>query len=265
MNTPQQATSLSAEDRVSLIASLALPDSLATANALETTRGDHRTDLSKDSAVLDEGSIIAFTANVSADHAEAALNTALLAQLNSDKLYNRFDPNQIMAWYRNYQKVLGICGWTMQDFQFQDYKASGSSFTIDKAIADLVASFLPAQQVKVVKAALDALKNLSSDDPWYKVWDSSTHNASGGNFQIAMASDDDGAPNSLVLKVSAYSFQTSQTTTRFLWTTYNASDTTLNYAMQAMTLNEKIYDQVAETIAKKIGKAAKEKIHELDI
>lgn len=265
MNTPQHTDTLSSEDRVSLITSLALPDSPAEVKKQKASLNGQLSDPSKDSAALDGGSIIAFTTNVSAHHAEAALNTVLLAQLNSDKLFNRFDPNQIMAWYRNYQKVLGVCGWTMQEFQFQDYKASGSSFTIDKAIADLVASFLPEQQVKVVKAALDALSNLSSDDPWYKVWDSSTHNAAGGNFQVAMASDNKGAANSLVLKVSAYSFQTSQTTTRFLWTNYNASDTTLNYAMQVITLNEKVYDQVAATITKKLGKAAEDNIAELDI
>ncbi len=170
-----------------------------------------------------------------------------------------------MNWYQNYGTVMSTVGWVMQDFQFQNYQASGSTFSIDTAIAGIVASFLSAAEVAVVKASLDALSKLGSDDPWYKVWDSSSHGANGGNFQVASASDNNGAVDTLVVKISAYSFSTTETTTRFLWTDYHSSETKLRYAHQAATLDEDVYAAVRQAIIDKLGNRASSYVGDLDI
>jgi hypothetical protein len=218
----------------------------------------------KGSGSIDKGSLISFTAGISPQHQSDAQNSVLLAQLNSDKLFDRFDPNQVIAWYKNYTGVLSKIGWPLQEFQFQNYTASGSTFSIDQAIIAIVSSFLSGPEVAVVEATVNALSNLKSDDPWYKVWDSSTHSANGGNFQMAQCSDG-GGTGPLALACSGYAFTTSETTTRFLWVEYHASDTKLQFASQVATLDESVYSQVRDQIIAKLGVMAKAYVDNLDI
>lgn len=217
------------------------------------------------SANVDAGSLVSFTSGVSDQHRSDALNSTLLAQLNSDTKFDRFDHAHVIDWYKNYASVLGKVGWTMQDFQFQNYQASGSTFSIDTAITQIVTAFLPASEVAVVRATLNALSSLDSDDPWYTVWDRSSHSADGGNFQLSTCTDHDGAVNTLVMQMSAYSFTTTETTTRFLWTNYHSSSTELHYATQTATLNEDVYSQVRSAIIAKLGAKASQFIGTLNI
>lgn len=261
------AGTLSATQRRDYVASLELAEVSPELAALTGTKLLRVAEppSTKNSANVDAGSTVSFTANVSSVHRSDALNGLLLAQLNSNKLFNRFDSKQVMAWYGNYINVLGKIGWTIQDFSFQKYVASGSTFSINSAIAGIVAAFLTGPEVVVVNATLEALNKLGDDSPWYKVWDTSTHDAGGGNFQVAAAADDAGAFNTLVLKVSAYAFNTTKTTTRFLWADYANSDTQLNHAEQIATLDEDVYKIVRQAVVDKLGKNAQTYIADLDI
>lgn len=219
----------------------------------------------KPSAKIDSGSIVSFVSNVSDYHKNAVLNTTLLAQLNSDKLFDRFNKDQVMDWYKNYQKVLSICGWTLQNFQFQNFEASGSSFSINTAIIDILSAVIPGDEVKIVVAALNSLSNLKNDDPWYKVWDVNTHTTNGGNFQIVPVRDNNEEINTLSMTLSSYVFETTESTLRFLWTDYKSSDTKMKYSAQTTTLNENVYMRLENTIIKKLGDRAIQQIGDLDI
>lgn len=260
-------TDLTISERLNFLSTLALKDD--NPKTYHLLRNNTPTQILKTedapSAHIDAGSVVSFTSEVSAEHASAVLNTALLAQLNSDKSYNRFDQNKIMDWYKNYQKVLGMCGWTIQDFQFQNYEASGSTFSVNQALLDLAATFLSQAELNIVKAALSSLAHLRSDDPWYTVWDINSHNENRGNFQVASASDTSGNKNTLVLKISGYTFQTTEITTKFLWEIYHSSNTKLSYTSQAITLNEDVYDKVKDIIIEKLGNKAVQNINSLDI
>jgi hypothetical protein len=217
------------------------------------------------SANVDGGSLVAFTANVSDQHRSDALNSTLIAQLHANTLFDKNNNDQVISWYGAYLDVLTHLGWPAQKSQFQNYQASGSTFSIDTAITSIVTSFLTADEAAIVKAALDALNNLGSGDPWYKVWDSSTHSADGGGFQLGMCSDANGAINSLVLKLSSYAFHTTESTTRFLWADYSSSDTTLRYVSDTVVLNEDVYSQVRQQVIDKLGANAAAYIGNLSI
>lgn len=256
--------------RISALSALAIPQpgaaAVAAAKAAPAARTLRAAAGSSGQANIDGGSLVAFTAGVSADHTSAALNSTLLAAMNSDTLYDRYDPKQVIAWYENYVKVLQICGWDSQAFAFQPYKASGSSFSINNAIIEIVtAAVAGGPEVAVVEAALTALKNLATDDPWYVVWNSHTHNASGGDFQIVPVTDSNGARNTMAMNCSAFSFSAAETTTEFLWTNYNSSSMELQYASQTMTLDEDVWDQVSTTVITKLGDNANTQIGNLNI
>lgn len=253
-------------DRLARIQALVIP--APTALQLATTLAVPRViaaDPSGREADVDGGSLVSFVAGVSADHRSAALNSTLLAAMNSDTKYNRNKASEVLDWYNNYVSVLQLCGWSAQNFGFQNYQASGSTVSINSAIVEIIAAAVTGPELAVVEAGLDALKNLSTDDPWYKVWDQSTHSENGGNFQIVPVSDSSGARNTLVMQCSAFAFSTSQTTTRFLWVDYNSSDMQLQYNVQTMTLDEDLWDQVSTTVITKLGSNSKTKIGNLGI
>lgn len=257
---------LSHSDRITLIQDLELRDfEPRLSNEMESTSPLVKSDSDAASANVDDGSLVSFVANVSANHKTAALNTTLLAQMAADKAYDRFKEDELMDWYKKYQSVMGICGWVVQEFKFQNYKASGSTFSINEAVISIIESFATEAEIKVAEAALNALKGLKNDSPWYKVWDQQSHSTDGGNFQIASAADNDGAENTLVMKIGAFAFTTTETTTNFLWVAYKDSDTSVQYADQTITLNETIYDKLADTITDKLGDNAKTQIGALDI
>lgn len=211
----------------------------------------------KPSADVDKGSLVSFVAGITQKHRADALNSTLFAQLASDYAYNRLDPSQVMKWYEKYVEVLGNIGWAIQEFNFQNYEAGGSTFSVDSAIIKIVASFLPAGEVKIVEAALTALSELSSDNPWYKVWESSSHSANGGSFQVLPCSDEEGK-GPLVMGCTGFSFTTTEDTTRFLWVDYHSSDTSMHYSQQISTLDDDVYSQVRNQIVERLGAKAEQ-------
>jgi hypothetical protein len=69
-----------------------------------------------------------------------------------------------------------------------------------------------------------------------------------------------------VLQCGAYTFSTSETTTRFLWADYNSSDTTLKYAHQTMTLSEDAFNQEAhDALAERLSAYTVAKIHSIPL
>ena len=254
-----------ATDRVAAIAALAIPQPSASELLAARAAPRVRAAAGGAQADVDGGSLVAFTAGVSPDHTSAALNSTLLAAMNSDTLFNRNDKTQMVNWYLNYVKILQICGWDTQNFGFQNHQASGSSFSINNAIIEIVTAAAGGPEVAVVEAALDALKNLGTDDPWYMVWDSHTHSTNGGNFQIVPVSDNAGARNTMVMNCSAFTFSTTETTTEFLWTNYNSSSADPQYGTQTMTLDEDVWDQVSTAVITKLGSNAATQIGNLNI
>ncbi|MFD4637291.1 hypothetical protein ACFWN2_08260 [Lentzea sp. NPDC058436] len=216
-------------------------------------------------AAIDAGSLMSFTSDVSAVHRSDALNSTLIAQLNSDKLFNRFDPAQLIPWYQNYTTVLSHLGWDIQQFSFERYQASGSTMSVSTAVLGVLGAVLPAGELALVAAALKALAALKSNDPWYQVWDVTTHDQSNGNFQISNCVDHDGDGNTLVMRLSGYSLHTTDTTVRFLWNDYQTSSTDLMFASQACTLDEDVYSQVRAAVIKKLGDKAVQYVGNLDI
>ncbi|MET8763357.1 hypothetical protein [Lentzea sp. NPDC004782] len=217
-------------------------------------------------AAIDKGSLVSFTRDVSGQHRSDALNSCLLAQLNSDKLFNRFDPGQLMDWYRNYTNVLSNIGWVIQDFEFEHYQASGSTMSVSSAVFEILSAVLSGNDLKLVSAALNSLAKLEkSNSPWYQVWDSSSHDQANSNFQLSHCNDNGDKANTLEMTLSGYSLRTKSSATRFLWVDYESSSTDLMFSSQACTLDEDIYSQVRKEIIKKLGKNATTFVANLEV
>jgi hypothetical protein len=214
----------------------------------------------KDAGLVDNGSLVSFVANVSGVHREDILNSTLLAQLGANKAHNRFD--DVVNWYKKYVEILEHVGWVIQSFDFTKYHGSGTTVTMDKVRVQLLEAIASENEVAVTKSTMDALNALDDGNDKLVLWDSSSSHLEKGNFQIGVASEDNGA---LVFRVAASHFNSEENHARFLWWGYNSSEIDLFTSSQAMTLNEQSYGKVRQKIADKLGVKIGEYIDDLDI
>lgn len=207
-----------------------------------------------------DGSMVSFVANLDPQFQSDVLNSTLLAQLAANKKYDR--ETNTVEWYKFYRNVLENVGWVVQSFDFLKYNASGDSFTVNSVVVDVLKAIATGNEIAIVAQSLDALKALSGDDGRLVLWDSSTHSASAGNFQLGVASMSGG---NVIMKLGTFYFSTTESTTSFLWFSYSSTEMSLYKGGQSIVLNEEIYSKVRQTVIDKLGKAAQDFVGNLDI
>jgi hypothetical protein len=208
---------------------------------------------------INAGSIVSFVSGVSADHQKAVLNSTLLAQLAANKFDREQDPTN---WYKSYQDMLGYIGWVLQEFGFTQYQAPGDTFTMDKAILDIVAAIASQNELAAIKSAIDAAKALAAGDGRIALFDHSSSKGTSGSFQVGVASE---AGNAVAMKLGALYFNTQTNVTRVLFFTFSKNSTSLYKSSQAATLDMAIYEQVKADIEAKLGIIAKTHVQNIDI
>jgi hypothetical protein len=246
--------------RKRFIDSLELPPAEGVAMLPRRRGGDPGLRADANGAFVNGGSVMSFVAGVSPAHREMALQSALLAQLSASKLHDR--EREVEAWYRQYRKVLEHCGWVVQDFSFQRWDASGSTFTVEAAILNVLGAIATQNAMLIVQQTLAALKALAEGDGRFKVWDRASRSQSAGNFQVATATEEGGA---LAMNLAAFRFNAKRTDTKFLWFGYGTTDAELYTAAQAVTLDERIYAGVAPQVSSKLAERTGAFIADLEI
>jgi len=211
-------------------------------------------------AYVDGGSLVSFVAGVSATHKSDGLNSTLLAQLAANKKYDR--ENDPVEWYKFYVSVLENVGWVVQEWNFTKFDASGSTFTVDKVIADVLAAIATGEDKKIVDETINAVKALDPGDGRLTIWDQNSSSLDKGNFQISACSESDGV---LVMKLGAFHFSTDETVTRILWFQFSTSRTELYKGGQTVNLNEEVYKQVRQAVIDKLGENAQKFVGDLEI
>jgi hypothetical protein len=204
-----------------------------------------------DPAYVDAGSVVSFVRGVSPQHKEDVLNSVLLAQLGASAKYNR--EKHIAKWYAYYQKIFGTVGWVAPAIPFSQDKSLGVEFTADKVILKLIEAIGTGNDVAILAAALEALKNLGKDDPAVKVFETQSHGQRVGNFQIGVAADSDDV---IVVKLALAYFDTGENVTRLLWFRFKSSHTKFYSGSITMNLDDKIYARVRQAVIDKLGKDA---------
>ena len=209
---------------------------------------------------IDLASPTSFVAGVSQQSQRDVLNSTLLAQLAANQKFNR--ETQTVEWYGFYRNVLENVGWVIESFAFSKYNASGSNFSMDKVVLDLIAAIATQDEVAVVQATIDALKALPQDDGRLVLFESSSHSASAGNFQICVVNESGGVVS---MSIGASYFSTQQNVTNVLWFSFSSTSTNMYTGAQKISLNKQIYQNVRAAIVAKLGDKAKRFVHDLDI
>ncbi len=247
-------------ERLDFINSLQLPSSnLALPAGLLKDSPTPPPDDSKGGYVVD-GSLVSFVAGLDSQNKSDVLNSTLLAQLAANKKYDR--EAQTEQWYAFYQSVLEPLGWVIQAFQFEKYNASGDSFAMNKAVLEILKAIASDDEAAVSQATIDALGTLDKNSHGLLLLNSASSSVSAGNFQIAPCSLSNG---SVVMKNASFYFNTTETTTGFLWFTYSTSSMTLYKSTNTMTLDNDIYSKVRQSVIDKLGDKAVQFVADLDI
>ena len=195
------------------------------------------------------GGVATFTENVSGQVKQDILNATLLAQLAATKKYDR--ERNTEEWYREYNRVLGIVGFVIEGFEFDRYTASGSTLSMDEAVLEIIGALTTGNEVAVLTATLDAMRNLSNDDKRIVLFDSHGSQSSNGNFQVYPCCQ---SPNGDVsLTLGAFYFKGTQKNTNFLFFQWSSSSTHLYKGVQKAVLNTEYYAAVRSSIVTKLG------------
>ncbi len=202
----------------------------------------------EESASVDAGSVIAFTANISGQAKDDVEMSTLLAQLAADAVADRFDDTK--GWYKKYLEVLGSIGWVAQAFDFNEFNTSSATLKMDEVALKLMGAIMSGNQLAAVKASLDAMNSLKDDDGRLVLFDTETSRLGKGNFQLGLADETKG---SVAMATGAFYFSTPQHQTKFLWFSFKSSELDLWTGTQTMTLNDTIYGGVRAKIITKLG------------
>ena len=133
-------------DRISYIRSLEL--AVARDMPIATVRMDDE----KESADVVDGSTVSFVSGVPALQKADVLNSTLLAQLAANKKYDR--ENETIEWYHFYTKILENLGWVLQGFKFAKYVSGTGTFTMDKAVLDILKVVATGNQAAAIAATV---------------------------------------------------------------------------------------------------------------
>ncbi len=199
------------------------------------------------------GSLISFVAGISDQVRQDVLDSTLFAQFAANAQYDR--ETQANQWYSTYLSTLGGIAWTVQGFDFQQYKVSSSSFKLDEVVLDIMKSAFTADEYAIVKASIEALKKLKDDDDRIKLFGHSAVKSNAGNFQIGAVTETNGA---VALHTLGAYFTSTDSNTDFLFVHYKGSSTQIYKGVQSMTLNEAQYANIRNAIANRLGKNTKD-------
>ena len=209
---------------------------------------------------VDGGSLVCFVEGVPALQKQDVLNSCLLAQLAADKKHDR--EQETRAWYDFYRTVLGNIGWVIQDFQFQEFHPVGATFTIHEAVIKILTAIATQNQLAVITATLESFKSLTEDDKRFVLFDHKSKSRKGGSFQISSVDCSEDVP---VMRIGGFQLQTTQTSTRFLFFNFSATETKIYHGSQSINLNSQVYSAVRQQIVEKLGDNAKNFLADLEL
>lgn len=169
----------------------------------------------KEQAAVVGSEVVSFMGGVDAGTRAALSNCALLAQLAASKKVS--DKKDIYAWYDAYFDVLKALGWAVQDGGFSDFSETSDGFEVHEKIMDVAAVLLGpgSAALVVIKATLDALKAMKSDNGWLTIFERETQQAEAARFQISLV--EQSAGGDVMVSMMAFGIKASKEVTQVLF------------------------------------------------
>ena len=217
-------------------------------------------DAAKAQAAVVGSDIIGFVKGVTPERRADIVRSSLLAQLAATKKV----PNgtDVYAWYEAYFDVLQHVGWVIQDRGFATYSESSQDFEAHQAILKVAASLLGASAaLEVVTATLNALKSMSADSPWIRLFNRESQSARLGRFQVTLA--EQGPQDDFLVSLMAFGLEAKSNLTQILFVKFHTNDVILKHYSGKITVDATVLAGVRDAIAAKITAFAADYVHAL--
>lgn len=205
-----------------------------------------------------------FATGLTAQQKSDVLNSTLLAQLAANKAYptdttGKYD---VSGWYSKFSEVLLNVGWVSQNTFFKHYQMSGKSFTVDKALLEILTGLLEQNSLLLAKAAISALGNLPSTDNKFTLFNFNTCSDQMGNLSLGVCTENNGTVD---YSFAAMYLETSKKIKQILFVDFSTSEFKLYTGTNTITLNSDVYGIVREEVVKKLNNMAAAYISALEI
>jgi hypothetical protein len=220
-------------------------------------------DSAKDQATVVASEVVSFVAGVDKNIRDALMNCALLAQLVASKKVA--DRKDIYSWYDEYFDVLRSIGWDVQDSGFSEYSETGVGFEVHEKILEVAAVLLgpsPAA-LAVVKATLEALKGMKSDNGWITIFNRETQYAESARFQISVATPT--SDGGVMVGILAFGLKAKKTITQVLFFKVTKNEASLRADSAKATIDVESLNALADDVRDKVRSYQKAYVASLEI
>src|SRR5271166_20030 len=198
------------------------------------------------SAAVVAGSIVAFAPGISEQHRQDVLQSLLLAQLAANaKADRQKDP---AGWFTAYQAVLEQAAWVVEaSATSARYQPPFAKFTLATVVDDAFRPKVIAEQLPFVTAAIAAFRS-DENNGAQLVFECPSHSGGIGNFQVALAAEEDGA---VTIRLAQISFNAPQHVVRLLQEEF-ANTARFRVGFLALSMNEEVFARLRPSIAAKL-------------
>jgi hypothetical protein len=208
-------------------------------------------DPDKEQSLVAGSEVIAFTKGVTAERRKAITHSALFAQLVANRKVT--DENDMEAWYKAYFGALTNVGWAVQSTDFITYEATSAQADVHQAVLQIASGVLGQASAGylLVKASLDALKNLDQGSPWITVFRRESQKSRSSRFQVGLATED--PQGGFLVKLLAFRLDASTANTQVLFFRFKAEHAALYKFSGSVTIDEGVLGSVGPTLEQRIG------------
>ena len=204
----------------------------------------------KEQGFVVAGGVVSFTDRLKGQQKQDVLNSTLFCQLAADYKYNR----ETEDWYHYYIDVMAQIGYVSESFQFTRFQGSGSSFTMDKVVLDILRAVAEENEMAIMDATIKAFEALADSDDRIVLFDNRSQKNTNGGYQIYPCTVD--SNNDVSLSLGGFFFTSEQHAVKLLFFSYSHNSTYFFTSSQKTILNMDVYDFVRQAIIDELGDRA---------
>lgn len=207
------------------------------------------------------GGLVAFTENVMGISKQDIMDATLFAQLAADKNYDR--ERDTVNWYSYYKYVLANIGFVIQNFGFQQYKATNGTLDIDQAVLQILAAIATGNELVVITETLNALRVMADDDKRIVLFSQQSYSSASGNFQVYPC--DQSPSGEVSVALGGFYFNADHHEVRFLFFGWRSTSIQIYKGTQTTVLNQSVYAKVRSDVSAKLGENAVNLVASIDL
>lgn len=191
------------------------------------------------------------------------LNCTLFAQFAASQTVA--SPTDVGAWYDAYFSALRKIGWSLTSQEFREYKQSGTTLQVHKAVVGVLTTLLgdAATGLAVAQSVFSGLEQVGSDVGWLILFNREATSAKVAKFQVVTAQPTPGGQVNIALV--AFELRAKKKITQILFFKHDKAKVKLKFAGGTATVYEQVLATVRDDIRQALAAVAVDYVRTIDI